>query len=115
MQTSRATVRSDLVVISCNFLSGSQSRGCHVKLQFRNNSILALNIERADGSDSVEKEIIIGGNEILDVFVFDWERDGTIGNLSVRVDICFSDCVTSTGPGLGKGQNILADLKAILL
>lgn len=103
MQASVAFLTSNSVTVQCTFIPGSQSKGCHAKLVGIDHSMKGHNIERIGGLNSVQEEFVISGNEVLeDILVFDWERDGSIGNLSVPVDIMR---ITSTlGPsGLGTG------------
>lgn len=96
VQMSLATVGSDSVLIRCNFLTGSQSRGCHVKLEFYSNITISFNIARVNGSDYAEDyyyDTCIN-RYFVNILVVDWERNGSIGSLPVPVDI-------ERPPGLG--------------
>lgn len=91
VQDSTAVVTPNSVMIRCHFLLGSQSKGCHVRLIFGTSTLIVRNIKRRTGSHSVEEKIIIAGGIQrqleLDFTVFDWEKDGSIGNLPTRVNI----------------------------
>lgn len=83
------------VMVQCTFIPGSQSKGCHVKLIGRDHSIRTHNIKRVDGLLSVQEFLIGEGDETPETIqVFDWESDGSIGNLSVPVQI-----LRTAGPG----------------
>ena len=90
MQTPSAAVSYHSVTVQCNFISGSQCRGCYVIL-ILNNSTYSYFIERASGSSSAEEEIVSIEDFVnplsLIILVFDWEEDGSIGNISINVDI----------------------------
>ena len=85
IQSSAAFLTPDSVLLRCNFIAGSQSRGCHVKLVYLN-SIEEYNIQR---SNSVAQEnFVIDANEtVQDIFVFDWEKNGNIGSIPISVSI----------------------------
>ena len=93
-----ALVTPNAVTVTCIFITGSQTRGCHVKL---NNKNLSMNIERTIGRNSVRKEFPI--IEVLpeEILVFDWERDGSIGSVSVPVEVMISSTVEPAGNGKG--------------
>lgn len=46
VQTSTALISSDSVAVECFFLTGSQSKGCHVEIYFTDNSTISRNISR---------------------------------------------------------------------
>ena len=86
------------ISIQCVFASGSQARGCFVKI--RNSSIdkitsSSVNITRSGSSQSQVAEQTVtqltpGSYEVL---IFDWERDGSlastpsyVGNVTITAD-----------------------------
>lgn len=89
------------MTIRCNFIPGSVSRGCHVKIDGLGPSTISLNLERRNGSDSVQQEFVvaqgIGRHVELTVAVFDLESDGTIGNLSISPIIADTRGATTEG------------------
>lgn len=97
VQTSTALISSDSVAVECFFLTGSQSKGCHVEIYFTDNSTISRNISRFSDYSFVGNDIRFSNNKIFeDIFVYDWEKDGSIGTLSVQVDI-----MRTTPAGLG--------------
>lgn len=101
VQAARAIVMCDPVIVQCTFLSGGQSKGCSLNLTI-NGSMIIHNIERSN-SNSVQEELVVSSNQVDvgEYFVFDWESDGSIGNVPVPVDIdsnC-SDVTPTSMPG----------------
>lgn len=87
VQAPSATVSSHSVTVQCNFIPGSQCRGCYAIL-ILNDSTRSYYIERTSGSSSTEEEIVtIEDLMNLIILVFDWEEDGSIGNVSINVNI----------------------------
>lgn len=88
VQSSTASVTSNSVTIQCNFISQTMSKGCHAKLSGTSPSITMLNIQRSNGSNSARRKIDvpegIGRRAALMFTVFDWESDGSIGNVSIE-------------------------------
>lgn len=95
VQAAMAVITNSSVTVNCSFISGSQSRGCHVVVKNETTNI-SCSIERLDGSAFVLKEIVIDFAQ--EVLVFDWENDGSIGNLLIPVTYSF---VSSTLPPSG--------------
>ena len=90
VHTPIATVTAHSVSIQCSFILGSQSSGCFVVIT-SNNSTYSRYVARTPGSDVAEEKIMISEDPLnwmdLFVLVFDWEEDGSIGNLSLPVSI----------------------------
>ena len=85
MPTARVTANS--VVVTCKFISGSRSRGCHVKLIANNFILGSYNISRDAGVDFVAKEFTVNYPKDLNIEVFDWEADGNLGSLALSVGV----------------------------
>lgn len=101
VQTPAVVVNSKSVIIRCDFIPGSLSRGCHVKIDGLGPSTLTRNLERSDGINSLQQEIEIpegiGRDVDLSIAVFDWRSDGTVGNLSISLDIVDMRGATTEG------------------
>ena len=63
--------------IHCVFASGSQATGCHVKI---NGSFIQMNITRSGSLllNTAEQTVTGIAQGSYEVFVFDWERDGSL-------------------------------------
>lgn len=81
-------VTATSVCIRCNFIPGSLSKGCYLKLVV--NDVPQIHgIERRNGTSVAEGVVelpdgIDSGVDIA-IMVFDWEQDGSMGKLSVDV------------------------------
>ena len=88
------------VIVTCHFAEGSQALGCHVLLSFFNGSE-SLNISRHNES-FVQQEVVsdfpVYCNQ-SEISVYDWEADGTIGELPIPVETSFSDGVSNQSCG----------------
>lgn len=105
VQQSVAFLAPNSVTVQCTFIPGSQSKGCHAKIIGTNRSMQAYNIARVGGLHFIQEEFMIGEDDAEEILVFDWERDGSIGNLSVPVRILR----TATGSsGLQTGSHARA-------
>ena len=81
------------VAVTCYFAEGSQALGCHVKLRFLND-YQALNIYRVDRSFIACQEIethFPAHCYQSQLYVYDWEADGTVGTLPVPVETMLSE------------------------
>lgn len=82
-----ATVTCNSVIFQCAFLSGSRNKGCFLKLSI-NGSVFTHNIERVNSSNSVQEEVdIVVSTDEINIEAFDLESDGSIGDVSVSVQI----------------------------
>ena len=81
------------VAVTCHFAEGSQALGCHVQLSF-SNDYQAVNISRENG--------LINAHQCIEthlpshcyrsqLYVYDWEADGTVGTLPVPVETMLSE------------------------
>ena len=70
--------------IQCVFASGSQARGCHLEIR---NSSIQRNITRSGSPLSQIAEQTVTGLTpgSYEVFIFDWERDGSVASTSSYV------------------------------
>ena len=110
MPTARVTANS--VVVTCKFITGSRSRGCHVKL-FENNFILeSYNIPRDAGVVFVEKEFTVNYPKELNIEVFDWEADGNLGSLALSVGVQVVPALTAEAlpPNNSKNSDFNIDM-----
>ena len=103
------------ISIRCVFASGSKARGCHVEI--RNSSIdklttFLMNVTRSGNplSHTAEQTVtgLIPGS--YEVFIFDWERDGSVASTPSYVGHAnISEPVTvntSTTPTVGKTTQV---------
>ena len=80
-------------VVICHFAEGSQALGCHVQLNFSNDS-RALNISRVNRSLIIRQEIKTHFPSHCyqsQLYVYDWEADGTVGVLPIPVETVLSE------------------------
>lgn len=96
VEQSVAFLTPNSVTIQCTFIPGSQSKGCHAKIIGSDRSMEAHNIKRVDGRLFVQEEFPITKPPEA-ILVFDWESDGSIGNLSIPVHILRT--ASTAGPG----------------
>ena len=109
----RARVTANSVMVTCKFITGSRSRGCHVKL-IENNFILAsYNIPRDAGVDFVAKEFTVNYPKELNIEVFDWEADGNLGSLALSVGVQVVPALSTEALPPNSSKN--SDLIALLL
>ena len=81
------------LVVTCHFAEGSQALGCHVQLSFSSDS-QAVNISRQDRSLKICQEIKTHFPSHCyksQLYVHDWEADGTVGTLPIPVETIFSE------------------------
>ena len=91
MQSSVVIILSNLVKVTCRFLSGSLCKGCY--LQFVGQK-LNHSIARMEGQDFAMEEFHADINtKTIVVLVYDLEEDGSIGSLSISADIHVNDFV----------------------
>ena len=102
VQMSSAILTSDSVKIRCYFIVGSQSKGCHVKLETRKGTITSFNLTRVAENNFVEGNFTVDAETLVNIIVFDWERDGSIGSIPISAEVIKS---ISTTYGLGIGNN----------
>lgn len=107
VQSARATIMPGSVLLRCNFLLGSQCRGCYVNLIFGSN-MTSLGIERVIGQGFVEHHYNFSSKQDLgEILVFDWEVDGSVGDLAVP-----SEKVINTQEGLKPGECFVANTQS---
>ena len=81
------------LLVTCHFAEGSQALGCHVQLNF-SNDYQAVNISREGG--------LLTAHQFIEthfpahcyrsqLYVYDWEADGTVGTLPVPVETMLSE------------------------
>ena len=81
------------LLVTCHFAEGSQALGCHVQLSF-SNDYQAVNISREGG--------LLTSHQFIEthfpahcyqsqLYVYDWEADGTVGTLPVPVETMLSE------------------------
>lgn len=114
VQASTVTIKPDSTVVQCSFIPGSQSKGCRVQFTETDDlsyGIETYDIERVSGTDSAEGEFTIILEDILvhNISVFDIEGDGSVGNVSVDVDIKESTVNNITTFVLRPGKTITID------
>ena len=75
-----------------------------MRLTNTNNSVKEYNIKREN--NSAQREFVISRDEVLkDIFVFDWEINGSIGTIPIQVNISTTfDSVTMITAGIGTGM-----------
>ena len=81
------------LAVTCYFAEGSQAFGCHVQLSFSIDS-QAVNISREDRSLKICQEIKTHFPSHCyqsQLYVYDWEADGTVGTLPIPVETVFSE------------------------
>ena len=70
-----------------------------MKIITGNGTIISLNLTRITGIDIVQSNSTVV--DLANIFVFDWESDGSIGNLPINVAVIRAMSTTS---GLGQGK-----------
>ena len=81
------------LAVTCHFAEGSQALGCHVQLIFSSDS-QAVNISRVNKSLIIRQEIKTHFPSHCyqsQLYVYDWEADGTVGTLPIPVEMVFSE------------------------
>ena len=81
------------VAVTCHFAEGSQALGCHVQLNF-SNDYQAVNISREGGLLTAHQFIethLPAHCYQSQLYVYDWEDDGTVGTLPVPVETMLSE------------------------
>ena len=84
------------VAVTCHFAEGSQALGCHVQLNFSNDT-RSRTISREDGSltSCTVLEVNAGCFSAYcyqsQLNVYDWEADGTVGTLPIHMEMMFSE------------------------
>ena len=76
--------------MTCHFAEGSQALGCHVRLSFSK----VINISRVNESLITHEEIkthFPAHCYQSQLYVYDWEADGTVGTLPIPVETVFSE------------------------
>lgn len=103
VQNAQVKYDKQTVVVTCYFAEGSQALGCHVQLNFCNDRE-TLNISRSFGSLVAQLEI--NKTQLppqcyqLQLSVYDWEADGTVGTLPISVrEMMFADNTSGTATG----------------
>ena len=80
------------ISIQCVFVPRSQARGCHVKIR---NSSTEVNITRSGNTAEQTVTGLTPGS--YEVFIFDWERDGSLSSTPSYVgNVTALDVDTST-------------------
>ena len=81
------------VAVTCHFAEGSQALGCHIQLSF-SNDYQAVNISREGGlliaHQFIETHLPAHCYQ-SQLYVYDWEADGTVGTLPVPVETMLSE------------------------
>ena len=90
--------------IQCVFALGSQARGCHVEIR---NSSIQVNITRSGDplSDTAEQTVTGVAPGSYEVFIFDWESDGSFASTPSyvgHVNVTGPDLLTSVSPTTGR-------------
>ena len=95
VQDTQVKYDTQTVAVTCYFAEGSQALGCHVQLNFCNDRE-TLNISRSFGSLVAQLEI--NKTQLppqcyqLQLSIYDWEADGTVGTLPIPVrEMMFAD------------------------
>ena len=81
------------VAVTCHFAEGSQALGCHMQLNF-SNDYQAVNISREGGLLTAHQFIethLPAHCYQSQLYVYDWEADGTVGTLPVPVETMLSE------------------------
>ena len=97
----------DSVIVTCRFAEGSQALGCHIELRIQSSIDITMDISLPNQSLEATSGIITLAYPLAcyDICAFDWESDGTRGELCVPVRASdSSDC------GSGHGSGMLCDM-----
>ena len=81
------------LLVTCHFAEGSQALGCHVQLSF-SNDYQAVNISREGGLLTAYQFIethFPAHCYRSQLYVYDWEADGTVGTVPVPVETMLSE------------------------
>ena len=104
---SRSDSDEDSVIVTCRFTEGSQALGCHVELRIQSSLNVMFSQDIPIQSLEATSGIITLAYPLscYDICAFDWESDGTIGQLCVpvRVEHTLSgavQCVDSPESGM---------------
>ena len=77
------------MTITCRFAEGSQALGCHVELRIQSSIDMTMDISMHNESLEATSEIITLAHPLscYNICAFDWESDGTRGELCVPVRV----------------------------
>ena len=76
----------DGVIVTCHFAEGSQALGCHVEFQIQSSiDNISMNISKNETASGVVK--LAYPLPCYDICAFDWESDGTRGEVCVPVRV----------------------------
>ena len=102
----RSDSDEDSVIITCQFAEGSQALGCHVELRIQSSLNVLFSQDIPIQSLEATSGIITLAFPLscYDICAFDWESDGTRGELCVPVRVNESlsgneDCGNGPSPG----------------
>lgn len=99
VQAAVGVVTCNSVIVWCAFVPESQNRGCSLQLTI-NGSVTTHNVKRTNSSNYMEEEVVVSSHGITveEFLVFDWESDGSIGNVQVPTDITLNCSDVSPTP-----------------
>ena len=104
IQNAEVTVHGKSVVVECQYLDGSEARGCYIELTFPNGTHYQLVNASRNATANISLALPA---HCYNIQVYYWEADGTIGNVSIPVsDGTWNvSCLLKTPPSSASGMH----------
>ncbi len=98
IQDPQVVVHSKSVTVECRYVDGSVAQGCFVELSFPHGTLYALaSASRNEGEKLIST---MPPAHCYNISVYDWEEDGSMGDLPIPVSqaVWNDSCSTPSAP-----------------